>query len=216
MPNFSSRIKLLRTERGITQEQLASMLKVSRSTIGMYESGKREPDFETSEAIADIFNVDMDFLMGRSDVERKHPLTPTTVIPPGFQPMPEMATVPVVGRIACGEPITAEQNIEKYVDVPEDVRCDFCLECEGDSMIDVGIHSGDMVYIRIQPEVENGEIAAVRIGDEATLKKVYYDGESLILMPCNASYLPKTYSGPALEDIKIEGKVVGFTHWFRK
>ena len=75
MPNFSSRIKLLRTERGITQEQLASMLKVSRSTIGMYESGKREPDFETSEAIADIFNVDMDFLMGRSDVERKHPLT---------------------------------------------------------------------------------------------------------------------------------------------
>ena len=64
MPNFSSRIKQLRTERGITQEQLASMLKVSRSTIGMYESGKREPDFETSEAIADIFNVDMDFLMG--------------------------------------------------------------------------------------------------------------------------------------------------------
>ena len=214
MPNFSSRIKLLRTERGITQEQLASMLKVSRSTIGMYESGKREPDFETSEAIADIFNVDMDFLMGRSDVERKHPLTPTTVIPPGFMPLPRMVKKPLVGRIACGEPITAEQNIESYVDVPEGVPCDFCLECEGDSMIDAGIHSGDLVYIRIQPEVENGQIAAVRIGEEATLKKVYYDGESLLLMPCNNSMLPRTYSGPALENIKIEGRAVGFTHWF--
>ena len=81
-------------------------------------------------------------------------------------------------------------------------------------MIDAGIHSGDLVYIRIQPEVENGQIAAVRIGEEATLKKVYYDGESLILMPCNNSMLPRTYSGPALENIKIEGRAVGFTHWF--
>lgn len=91
----------------------------------MYESGKREPDFETSEAIADIFNVDMDFLMGRSDVERKHPLTPTTVIPPGFLPMPEMATVPIVGRIACGTPILAEQNIEGSACVPARWRATF-------------------------------------------------------------------------------------------
>lgn len=216
MANFASTIKHLRTERGITQEQLAAMLKVSRSTIGMYETGSREPDFETCEAIADIFNVDMDYLMGRSNVERKNPITPTTIIPPGFSPMPPMDQVPLVGRVACGTPITAEQNIERYVDVPEGVSCDFCLECEGDSMIDAGIHSGDLVYIRIQPEVENGQIAAVRIGEEATLKKVYYDGESLILMPCNNSMLPRTYSGPALENIKIEGRAVGFTHWFRR
>ena len=208
MPNFSSRIKLLRTERGITQEQLASMLKVSRSTIGMYESGKREPDFETSEAIADIFNVDMDFLMGRSDVERKHPLTPTTVIPPGFQPMPEMTTVPIVGRIACGTPILAEQNIEGSACVPARWRATFSLVCKGDSM-EPKIHDGDLVAIRKQPEVENGEIAAVRIGEEATLKHVYRRDGFLELRPENPKYESIILIGEKMAEATIEGKVVG-------
>ena len=208
MPNFSSRIKLLRTERGITQEQLASMLKVSRSTIGMYESGKREPDFETSEAIADIFNVDMDFLMGRSDVERKHPLTPTTVIPPGFQPMPEMATVPIVGRVACGTPILAEQNIEGSACVPARWRATFSLVCKGDSM-EPKIHDGDLVAIRKQPEVENGEIAAVRIGEEATLKRVYKREGFLELRPENSNYESIILIGEKMAEATIEGKAVG-------
>ena len=208
MPNFSSRIKLLRTERGITQEQLASMLKVSRSTIGMYESGKREPDFETSEAIADIFNVDMDFLMGRSDVERKHPLTPTTVIPPGFQPMPEMATVPIVGRVACGTPILAEQNIEGSACVPARWRATFSLVCNGDSM-EPKIHDGDLVAIRKQPEVENGEIAAVRIGEEATLKRVYKREGFLELRPENSNYESIILIGEKMAEATIEGKAVG-------
>ena len=208
MPNFSSRIKLLRTERGITQEQLASMLKVSRSTIGMYESGKREPDFETSEAIADIFNVDMDFLMGRSDVARKHPLTPTTVIPPGFQPMPEMTTVPIVGRIACGTPILAEQNIEGSACVPARWRATFSLVCKGDSM-EPKIHDGDLVAIRKQPEVENGEIAAVRIGEEATLKRVYKRDGFLELRPENSNYESIILIGEKMAEATIEGKAVG-------
>ena len=214
MSNFASVMKRLRIERGITQEQLASLLKVSRSTIGMYETGSREPDFETCEAIEDIFNVDMDYLMGRSNVERKHPITPPTTVPPGFEPLPRMVKKPLIGDIACGQPITAEQNVADYVDVPETVHCDFCLRCHGDSMVDAGIQDNDVVYIRIQPEVEDGEIAAVRIGGEATLKRVYYDGQSLTLMPANSSYRPKTYSGPELENIRIEGKAVGFTHWF--
>lgn len=214
MSNFASVMKRLRIERGITQEQLASLLKVSRSTIGMYETGSREPDFETCEAIADIFNVDMDYLMGRSNVERKHPITPPTTVPPGFEPLPRMVKKPLIGDIACGEPITAEQNIADYVDVPESVHCDFCLRCHGNSMVEAGIQDNDVVYIRAQPEVEDGEIAAVRIGGEATLKRVYYDGQSLTLMPANSSYRPKTYSGQELENIRIEGKAVGFTHWF--
>lgn len=214
MSNFASVMKRLRIERGITQEQLASLLKVSRSTIGMYETGSREPDFETCEAIADIFNVDMDYLMGRSNVERKNPITPPATVPPGFEPLPRMVKKPLIGDIACGEPITAEQNVADYVDVPETVHCDFCLRCHGDSMVDAGIQDNDVVYIRIQPEVEDGEIAAVRIGGEATLKRVYYDGQSLTLMPANSSYRPKTYSGQELENIRIEGKAVGFTHWF--
>ena len=81
-------------------------------------------------------------------------------------------------------------------------------------MIEAGVQDNDVVYIRIQPEVEDGEIAAVRIGDEATLKRVYYDGHSLTLVPCNSRYRPMTYSGQELENIRIEGKAIGFFHWF--
>ena len=128
-------------------------------------------------------------------------------------PLPAMAMVPLVGSIACGTPILAQQNIDGSVDAPEDIRCDFALRCKGDSMIDAGIHDGDAVYIRIQPEVENGEIAAVRIGEEATLKRVYYDGTTLTLMPANAAFAPMVYTGPQLDDVHIEGRVVGWTHW---
>lgn len=215
MADFAAVIKRLRIERGITQEQLASMLKISRSTVGMYETGSREPDFETCEAIADIFNVDMDYLLGRSSVERKDPVSPTS-IPPGFSPLPNMVKRPLVGNIACGEPITAEENIEDYVDVPEDAQCDFCLRCKGDSMIDAGIHDGDIVYIHMQPEVENGQIAAVRIDGEATLKRVFWNKENktLQLLAENRNFAPLVYTGPVLDTVHIEGRAVGFTHWF--
>ena len=121
--------------------------------------------------------------------------------------------MPLIGAIACGEPITAEQNIEKLVDVPEYIRCDFSLTCHGDSMVDAGIHDKDVVYIRIQPEVENGEIAAVRIDGEATLKRVYYNPGMLTLMPANPAYAPMVYTGSQLEEVHIEGKAVGWTHW---
>ncbi len=215
MASFGFIIKQLRKDKGITQDQLASLLKVSRSTIGMYETGNREPDFETCEAIADIFNVDMDFLMGRTSTKRKHVVHPS-IVPPGFEPLPKTVKRPLIGSIACGEPITAEQNIEDYVDVPEDMRCDFCLRCQGDSMVDAGIRDGDVVYIHIQPEVENGQIAAVRIDGEATLKRVFWDKDTKVLqlVPANGAYSPKVYSGPALDNVHIEGLAVGFTHWF--
>lgn len=209
MANFSDRIKGLRVERGITQEQLAAMLKVSRSTIGMYESGRREPDFETSEAIADIFNVDMDYLTGRSDIQRRHPVTPSTFIPTGFSPLPDMDTLPRVGRIACGEPILAEQNIEDYDSVPSSWRATFTLICVGDSMAP-RIQDGDLVAIRQQEEVENGEIAAVRIGDEATLKRVYFHDDYIELRPENPSYSSIIRRREEMDDVSIEGRAVGF------
>ena len=211
MSNFASVMKRLRIERGITQEQLAAMLKVSRSTIGMYETGSREPDFETSEAIADIFNVDMDYLMGRSDVERKHPITLSGVqVPPGFRPLPEMTQVPLIGNIACGTPITAEENIKQYIGVPAAWRADFALECHGDSMAP-RICDGDIVCIRKQCEVETGQIAAVRIGEEATLKHFYKSGDMVQLIAENSAVCPPMiFSGTQLADIKIEGLAVGF------
>lgn len=215
MATFSERLKSLRSEKGWSQQRLADELNLSKSSVNMYERGEREPGFETMEAIADTFNVDMDYLYGRTDVKIAEPIQfNADTVPPGFEPLPRMVKKPLIGDIACGEPITAEQNIADYVDVPESVHCDFCLRCHGDSMVDAGIRDNDVVYIRCQPEVEDGEIAAVRIGGEATLKRVYYDGQSLTLMPANSSYRPKTYSGPELENIRIEGKAVGFTHWF--
>lgn len=208
-------LKERRLQLNLTLKEVAAKVGVSEATVSRWEGGQiANMKRQYIAAYAAALQTTPGFIMTGKEEQETDTTRRAVSIPPGFVPLPRMVKKPLVGRIACGEPITAEQNIESYVDVPEGVPCDFCLECQGDSMIDAGIHSGDMVYIRIQPEVENGEIAAVRIGDEATLKKVYYDGESLILMPCNASYLPKTYSGPALDDIKIEGKAVGFTHWF--
>ena len=220
MATFAERLRSLRQEKGWSQQRLADNLKLSKSSVNMYERGEREPGFETMEAIADLFNVDMNYLYGRTDVKIADPIVRDTdsslaqsPIPPGFIPMPPMRKVPLVGSIACGTPILAQQNIDGSVDAPEDIRCDFALRCKGDSMIDAGIHDGDAVYIRIQPTVENGEIAAVRIGEEATLKRVYYDGTTLTLMPANASFAPMVYTGPQLDDVHIEGRVVGWTHW---
>ncbi len=216
MKIYAERIKSLRKERGLSQDQLAAMLGVSRSAVGMYETGKREPDFEICEAIADIFNVDMDYLIGRSSIERKTSFS--CGIPSGFEPVPQMQKVPLIGNIACGQPITAEENLEGYVDAPAMKQIDFALTCHGDSMIDAGIYDGDIVYIRKQPEVENGQIAAVRIGSEATLKRVYYYPEEgkIILQAANAAYPPMSYSGEELNEISIEGLLIGFTHWMKK
>lgn len=216
MATFAERLKSLRREKGWSQQRLADELDLSKSSVNMYERGEREPGFETMEAIADLFNVDMNYLYGRTDIKIADPIVlapkkPT--IPPGFEPMPKMKKIPLIGSIACGEPITAEQNIEKMVDAPENIRCDFSLTCHGDSMVDAGIHDKDVVYIRIQPEVENGEIAAVRIDGEATLKRVYYNPGTLTLMPANPAYAPMIYTGSQLEEVHIEGKAVGWTHW---
>lgn len=208
MGNFASIIKRLRVERGITQEQLAALLKVSRSTVGMYETGSREPDFETCEAIADIFNVDMDFLLGRSDVERKETILPDERIPAGFEPLPATDTVPLVGRIACGQPITAEENLEGYVSIPAAWHATFTLVCRGDSM-EPRIKDGDLVAIRSQEAVENGEIAAVRIGDEATLKHVYLHADYIELRPENPEYESIIRRKEEMNDVHIEGKAVG-------
>lgn len=202
----------------MTQAELSSRSKISKSSISHYLKGDWEGKQDAVYSIAQVLNVSEAWLMGYDvpmDAEHATPSQPAqkATIPPGFIPMPKMVKVPLVGSIACGTPILAEQNIDGHVDAPEDIRCDFALRCKGDSMIGAGIHDGDAVYIHIQPEVENGEIAAVRIGEEATLKRVYYDGTTLTLMPANAAYAPMVYTGPELNNVQIEGKAVGWTHW---
>ena len=204
------RMKQRRKEIGLSAEKVAERLGVSPATIYRYEKGDIEKDpVDIIAELAKKLQTTPAYLMGWE--EKPEPKKPT--IPPGFEPMPKMKKIPLIGSIACGEPITAEQNIEKMVDVPEYIRCDFSLTCHGDSMVDAGIHDKDVVYIRIQPEVENGEIAAVRIDGEATLKRVYYNPGTLTLMPANPAYAPMVYTGSQLEEVHIEGKAVGWTHW---
>ena len=211
MATFPERLKFLRSEKGWSQQRLADELKLSKSSVNMYERGEREPGFETMEAIADTFNVDMDYLYGRTDVKIAEPIQLNTdAVPPGFEPLPEMVQVPLIGNIACGTPITAEENIKQYIGIPAAWRADFALECHGDSMAP-RICDGDIVCIRKQCEVETGQIAAVRIGEEATLKHFYKSGEMVQLIAENSAVCPPMiFSGTQLADIKIEGLAVGF------
>ena len=187
------RLKSLRIQQGLSLQELAQRTGLSKSTLQRYETGGiRNLPIDKVEALAKALNTTAKYIMGWED-----DTTPEKDdIPAGFMPLPKMQRVPVVGRIACGEPITAEQNIESYVDAPADMKIDFALICEGDSMIDAGIKDGDRVFIRRQPTVENGQIAAVRINGEATLKRVHINGGTMVLQPASARLKGKTVLQP--------------------
>lgn len=203
------RMKARRKELGLSAETVAEKLDISPATVYRYEKGDIDKiPGDILQPLASILHTTPAYLMGWEDTPAAGP-----AIPSGFIPVPEMEKVPLVGSIACGQPILAEENVEEMVDAPAGRGVDFCLICKGDSMIDAGIHDGDIVYIRQQTDVENGEIAAVRIGDEATLKRVYKSAAGVMLAPANAAYTPQMYGPDTLDDIQIEGKAVGWTHW---
>lgn len=210
---FARRLREGLDVRGMTQAELAKRSGISKSSISRYIKGDWEGKQSAVYELAKALGVTEAWLMGY-DVPMESDTAPA--IPPGFEPLPKTVKRPLVGNIACGEPITAEENIEDYVDVPENVQCDFCLRCKGDSMIDAGIHDGDVVYIHITPQVENGQIAAVRIDGEATLKRFFWNEETqtMTLLAENRNFAPLVYTGPILETVHVEGKAVGYTHWF--
>lgn len=198
---FNERLKELRLSKELTQEEFAKRIGISRSAVGMYEKGKREPDFETLELFADFFNVDMNYLLGKSDVNTDISSIKNIV------PI-EKRMIPVIGTIAAGKPITADEHIETYVPCDIDIHADFGLIIHGDSMIGAGIHDGDVVFIKEQPDVDNGQIAAVRIDDEATLKHVYKIPGGCMLVSDNPKYPPMTFTEENCDDIHIIGLAV--------
>lgn len=204
------RMKQRRKEIGFSAEKVAERLGVSPATIYRYEKGDIEKvPVDSLAELAKILQTTPAYLMGWEEQPTPKPTSPAP-IPPGFMPMPEMVQVPLVGNIACGTPITAEQNIKSYIGVPAVWRADFALECHGDSMAPT-ICDGDVVCIRKQPEVEQGQIAAVRIGEEATLKHFYYQNDVMTLLADNSSVCPPmVYTGPQLEEVEVEGLAVGF------
>ncbi len=215
----ATRLKRLLAERGLKQVDIIEKaepfckkygIKLTKSDLSQYVSGKVAPGQDKLSIIGMTLDVSEAWLMGY-DVPMKrggsHKMSDDSV-PPGFEPLPEMATVPLVGRIACGQPITAEENLEGYVSIPAAWHATFTLKCCGDSM-EPRIKDGDLVAIRSQPQVENGEIAAVRIGDEATLKHLYFHEDYIELRPENPVYSSIIRRKEEMNDVTIEGKAVG-------
>ncbi len=211
----SYRLRQIMKERSLRQVDILDMVKpyceeygvrLGKNDLSQYVNGKVEPRQEKLTVLGLALGVSEAWLMGY-DIPMERTRAPRD-LPSNMYPLPEMEKIPLVGSIACGTPILAEENIEAYVDLPRHIRADYALECKGDSMIGVDIYDGDIVYIRKQPTVENGQIAAVRIGEEATLKRVYYDGECLQLVAENPKIRPMVFFGEDMNDIVIEGLAV--------
>ena len=193
------KIRELLSQKGMTARSLAEKVQVAESTMSLYISGKREPDYNTLRKIADVLDVTVDYLLGGD------------VLPSGVRPV-MLKRFPMLGEIACGEPVFANEEHETYIDASEDIDADFCLTCRGDSMIEARIRDGDVVFVKRQDTVENGQIAAVIIEDEATLKYWDYDAKKqrLILSPANRAYRVQIYEGEELNHIRCLGRAVYF------
>ena len=203
--NISSRIRDLRAKHGLTLEQVAQKVGVGRSTVRKWETGIIENMRRDKIAkLATALHTTPGYLMGWTDESDE--ATPSNIIP-----MPSMNKIPLIGAIACGAPILAQDHIEDYVDIPSHIHADFALTCRGDSMINARIFDGDIVYIRQQETVENGEIAAVLIDSEATLKRVRLFDDHISLEPENPQYRPLVLWGDDMNTVRILGKAVAFT-----
>lgn len=184
---FGERLRLLRKKSGLSQRALGELCGISKSSINMYERGEREPGFAALQNFCSVLNTDLSYLL--EGKEEKKPL-------------------PLLGEIACGAPLFTNQEYAPT----EGPEADFCLIARGDSMIGARIADGDLVFIKRQDTVADGEIAAVIIEDSATLKRVYYSPAEnrLTLVAENPRYAPLVFSGEALEQVRILGKAVGF------
>nr|DAO23202.1 MAG TPA: Repressor protein CI [Caudoviricetes sp.] len=203
---MNEKIRMLRKQNGLTLEEVGKLVGVGKSTVRKWENGQiANMRRDKIAKLASALHTTPAYLMGWEDEQESEPL------PPDCFPI-HMNKVPLVGTIACGTPILAAENIEDHVDIPDDIRADFALRCKGDSMmgIKIQIHDGDVVYIRKQSDVDNGTIAAVLIGEEATLKRVYKQKDKLILQPENPDYPPMVYTDQELDEIRIIGKAVAF------
>ena len=191
--DFAKRLKELRASRGLTQDDLARELNLVKSSISMYENGKRKPSFEVLEAIADYFNVNMDTLYSSAPVF-----------------VPSLKRVPMLGYAAAGQPL---ENLDGqdtyYVETDSRYAVDFCITVRGDSMINAGINDGDIVFVKSQPEVPNGKIACVEIDNERVcIKRFYKTDTGVMLVSENPKYAPLQFSESNCTDLKVLGLAV--------
>lgn len=192
------RIRLIMKDKGMSQNRLARLAQISQSGLSTIISGASSPKENTLQAIAKALDCSVSDLLGEQ-----------SALPPNIVQMLQGA-VPVVGEIACGTPITAEQNIESWIDVPDGVRADFALRCRGTSMEPL-FHDGDLVLIRQQEDADDGKIAAVLIENAATLKRIHHIPQGLMLLPENtAEFTPQIYQGSDASAVRIIGVAIGY------
>lgn len=206
--SLSTVLKQRRKELGLTLSQIADMMDVAEATVQRWESGNiKTLRHNKISKLAQILNVSPAYLMGwEEDNSADIPIASNIF------PLPQTYRVPRIGSIACGTPILAAENIEEYDFVPVDIKCDFTLRCKGDSMIGAGINNGDVVYIRKQCTVENGQIAVVVIGEEATLKRFYHTGDMVQLVAENPTFPPMVFVGEEINQLRIAGRAIAYTH----
>lgn len=213
MLTVGERIGEIMRKRGISQNKLAKDAGISQSGLSSILSGDSSPKESTLKAIADALGCNVwDFydVVDKGYIAYEQESGKYVRLFPDFVMMKQNA-VPIVGDIACGKPITAQQNIDGYADLPEGVHADFALRCKGNSMTPT-FNNGDIVLIRQQPEVEDGQIAAISIEGEATLKHVYKQPGGLLLVADNPKYPPLQVK--ASEEIVIHGLAIGYTRLF--
>lgn len=202
--NFKTRLKQLRNERGISQRQLAEFLKVAPSTISMYENGQREPNFEVLESLADFFNVDLNYLLGKTNKTTKIILDSESS---------KGIKIPVLGTVAAGIPISAVEDILDYEEIPQSWENQgefFALRIKGDSM-QPKMDDGDVVIVRQQSDANSGDtVIALVNGDDATCKKLQKTENGIMLVSTNPNYLPMFFTNEEIQTkpVVILGKVV--------
>ena len=205
---FADKLKEARQNANLSQAELAEKLGLNLRTYGSYERGERDVSTALLRQICQTLQVSSDELLSNYEASTAEMLSAKF---DNIKPV-TLKRFPMLGEIACGEPIFADEDKEHCVMADMDINADFCLTAKGDSMINARINDGDIVFIKEMPIVDNGEIAAVIIGDEATLKRVYYYKEQnkLVLNPENPKYEPLVYVNDELDTIRILGKAVYF------
>lgn len=202
--DFGDILKRLRIERGLSQDEMAALLGTTKQVISRYETKQRVPRLSVVERFAERLGLPVSFLTGE-------------IAAPAPDPAPAFSgrRVPLLGAVACGEPIFSPGDGSEYVTVDEDVDCDFALIAQGDSMTGDRIHSGDLVFIRRQSHIGDGEIAAIALDNELTLKRVRHlrgaGGRIAFtqLLPSNPAYSPIEIGGDdETRNVQILGKAV--------
>lgn len=191
--HLAKNLKYLRLKNGLSQDYIADKLGYkSYTTIQKWEMGTSEPSVSILKKLSKLYNIDMDSMYTK-DLEF------------GSVGDDDSKPIPLLGQIAAGTPILAEENIEDYFNIDTKIKADFALRIKGDSMIGAGIFPSDIVFIRQQQFLENGEIGAILIDEEATLKKFYKESETIILQAENDMYKPMIYTNG---NLTILGKLV--------